>query len=165
LVMSFHGVPKRTLLLGDPYFCECQKTARLLAAQLGLREDQYVVSFQSRFGKAEWLQPYTAPTIQKLAKEGVRRVDVVCPGFVSDCLETLEEIAMEVRHDFLEAGGKDFHYIPCLNEDHAWMSACAEIAEQHMIGWPTIITSTMRDDRKITAEVTQRQAKLLGAEQ
>jgi ferrochelatase len=153
------------LLLGDPYFCECQKTARLLATQLGLREDQYVVSFQSRFGKAEWLQPYTAPTIQKLAKEGVKRVDVVCPGFISDCLETLEEIAMEVRNDFLTAGGKDFHYIPCMNEDHAWMAACAEIAEQHMIGWPTIMTSTIRDERKAAAELTQRQAKLLGAEQ
>ncbi|HEX2530895.1 MAG TPA: ferrochelatase, partial [Burkholderiaceae bacterium] len=84
LVMSFHGVPKRTLLLGDPYFCECQKTARLLATELGLRQDQYAVTFQSRFGRAEWLQPYTAPTLKQLAKEGVQRVDVMCPGFVSD---------------------------------------------------------------------------------
>src|SRR6476661_5628593 len=121
LVMSFHGVPKRTLLLGDPYHCECHKTARLLAAELGLGPDQYLVTFQSRFGKAEWLQPYTAPTLQKLAKEGVKRVDIMCPGFTSDCLETLEEIAMEARQDFLVAGGKDFHYIPCLNESPEWI--------------------------------------------
>ena len=164
LIMSFHGVPKRTLLLGDPYFCECQKTARLLAAQLGLKEDQYQVTFQSRFGKAEWLQPYTAPTLEKLAKEGVKRVDVMCPGFISDCLETLEEIAMEARRDFLTAGGREFHYIPCLNETPAWMGAFAEIAEQHMIGWPTIMTSAMREEQKTAAEVAQIQAKRLGAE-
>jgi ferrochelatase len=165
LIMSFHGVPKRTLLLGDPYFCECHKTARLLATQLGLTEEQYLVTFQSRFGKAEWLQPYTAPTLQQLAKKGIKRVDVMCPGFISDCLETLEEIAMEARRDFLTAGGKDFHYIPCLNESHAWMSAFAEIAEQHMIGWPTIMTSTMRDEQKATAETVRSRAQHFGAPQ
>ena len=114
LVMSFHGVPKRTLLLGDPYHCECQKTARLLAQELGLAEDQYVVTFQSRFGKAEWLQPYTSATVQALARQGVRRLDVICPGFVADCLETLEEIGMEVKGEFLQAGGSEFHYIAAL---------------------------------------------------
>lgn len=128
LVMSFHGVPKRTLMLGDPYHCECYKTARLLASELGLTQDQYLVTFQSRFGKAEWLQPYTAPTLQKLAKEGVNRVDVMCPGFTSDCLETLEEIAMEARHDFLTAGGKEFHYIPCLNDSPDWIHAMASLS-------------------------------------
>jgi ferrochelatase len=120
LVMSFHGVPKRTLLLGDPYHCECYKTARLVANRLGLGKDDYLVTFQSRFGKAEWLQPYTAPTLEKLAEEGVGRVDVMCPGFTSDCLETLEEISMEAREDFLAAGGTTFHYIPCLNENSIW---------------------------------------------
>jgi protoporphyrin/coproporphyrin ferrochelatase len=163
LVMSFHGVPKRTLLLGDPYHCECQKTARLLAKQLQLSPDQYQVTFQSRFGKAEWLQPYTAPTLVKLAKEGVGRVDVICPGFTSDCLETLEEIAMEARRDFLTAGGKEFHYIPCLNDSPAWIIALAEIAEQHMIGWQTMLTPQMREDMKKEAEIGRQHALSMGA--
>lgn len=164
LVMSFHGVPKRTLLLGDPYHCECHKTARLLAAQLQISPEQYLVTFQSRFGKAEWLQPYTAPTLEKLGRDGTRRVDVMCPGFTSDCLETLEEIAMEAKHDFLTAGGKEFHYIPCLNESPAWITALAEIAEQHLIGWPTVLTSQMREAAKQEAEVSRAQALSLGAE-
>lgn len=163
LVMSFHGMPKRTLLLGDPYFCECQKTARLLAEQLELAQDQYAVTFQSRFGKAEWLQPYTAPTLEKLAKEGVRRVDVLCPGFISDCLETLEEIAIEARRSFLTAGGKEFHYIPCLNESPEWISAMVQIVEQHMIGWPTVMTAAMLDEGKDAAARTEQRAKHLGA--
>ncbi|MCE3262713.1 MAG: ferrochelatase [Pseudoduganella sp.] len=163
LVMSFHGVPKRTLMLGDPYHCECLKTARLLAEKLRLREDQYIVTFQSRFGKAEWLQPYTAPTVAQLAKDGVRKLDVVCPGFTSDCLETLEEIAMEVRHDFLAHGGKDFNYIPCLNSHPAWIAALAEIAEQHMIGWPTMLSSSQRDLRKKEADAAKAAASKLGA--
>jgi protoporphyrin/coproporphyrin ferrochelatase len=163
LVMSFHGVPKRTLMLGDPYHCECQKTARLLAKQLQLSPDQYQVTFQSRFGKAEWLQPYTAPTLVKLAKEGVGRVDVICPGFTSDCLETLEEIAMEARRDFLTAGGKEFHYIPCLNDSPAWIVALAEIAEQHMIGWQTMLTPQMREDMKKEAEIGRQHALSMGA--
>ncbi len=137
LVMSFHGVPKRTLMLGDPYHCECYKTARLLATALDLSQDEYMVTFQSRFGKAEWLQPYTAPTVAQLARDGLERIDMICPGFTSDCLETLEEISMEVRHDFEAAGGKEFHYIPCLNASPAWIRGLAEIAEQHLIGWPT----------------------------
>ncbi|MGE5651293.1 MAG: ferrochelatase [Bacillota bacterium] len=163
LVMSFHGVPKRTLMLGDPYHCECHKTARLLAAELKLNPDQYVVTFQSRFGKAEWLQPYTAPTLVKLAKAGTGRVDVLCPGFTSDCLETLEEIAMEAKQDFLTAGGKEFHYIPCLNETPEWIAALAEIAEQHLVGWPTLLTPMMREDAKTEAEASRERARLLGA--
>jgi ferrochelatase len=165
LVMSFHGVPKRTLTLGDPYHCECHKTARLLAARLQLRPDQYVVTFQSRFGKAEWLQPYTASSLVKLAKEGVGRVDIVCPGFIGDCLETLEEIAIEAKRDFLTAGGKEFHYIPCLNESPAWISALAEVAEQHLVGWPTIVSVGAKDDLKKAAEISRAQAKSLGASQ
>lgn len=163
LVMSFHGVPKRTLLLGDPYHCECQKTARLVAERLDLSLDAYVVTFQSRFGKAEWLQPYTAPTLEKLAESGVGRVDVVCPGFTSDCLETLEEIAMEGRQDFLKAGGKEFYYIPCLNEGAEWIAALAEIAEQHIIGWPTFVTDQMRHQQEAEAEAARKRALLLGA--
>lgn len=164
LVISFHGVPKRTLLLGDPYHCECHKTARLLAAQLGLAQDRYVVTFQSRFGKAEWLQPYTAPTLQRLAKEGIKRVDVLCPGFISDCLETLEEIAIEAKQTFLTAGGNEFNYIPCVNELPVWISALTQIAEQHMIGWPTMIPAVQREERKKEAEVSRAEAKRLGAD-
>ena len=137
LVMSFHGVPERTLQLGDPYHCECYKTGRLLAENLGLTKDQYMVTFQSRFGKAKWLEPYTEPTLISLAQSGTQSVDVVCPGFTGDCLETLEEISMEGREAFLHAGGKTFNYIPCLNDEPVWVEALAGIALQHMQGWPT----------------------------
>lgn len=136
-LMSFHGVPERTLRLGDPYHCECRKTGRLLAARLGLREGGWTLAFQSRFGKAKWLEPYTEPTLRALARKGVKRVDVACPGFTSDCLETLEEIAQEGRDAFLTSGGQAFHYIPCLNGDPAWISAFAGIALRHLAGWPT----------------------------
>ena len=137
LVLSFHGVPERTLHLGDPYHCEARKTARLLAERLGLRAEQYQVTFQSRFGRARWLEPATEPTLIALAQGGVRRVDVLCPGFTSDCLETLEEINQEARAAFLQAGGQAFHYIPCLNDSPAWIAALGQIAEQHLSGWPT----------------------------
>lgn len=137
LVLSFHGVPRRTLMLGDPYHCECQKTARLLAERLTMKPGQVVVTFQSRFGKAEWLQPYTEPTLVALAKKGAKRVDVMCPGFTSDCLETLEEINQEARHAFTAAGGGEFHYIPCLNDQHEWIAALCSIALKHLQGWPT----------------------------
>lgn len=137
LVLSFHGVPQRTRELGDPYHDQCHATARAVAARLGLDDSQYVVTFQSRFGRAAWLQPYTEPTVVGLARAGVRRVDVICPGFVSDCIETLEEIGMEVRQAFLGAGGQAFHHIPCLNDLHEWIAALAAIAEQHLAGWPT----------------------------
>ncbi|MES2687253.1 MAG: ferrochelatase [Pseudomonadota bacterium] len=137
LVMSFHGVPERTLHLGDPYHCECHKTARLLAEQLGLAKDQYVVTFQSRFGKAKWLEPYTEPTLVALAQAGTQSVDVMCPGFTGDCLETLEEINMEAREAFLHAGGKNFSYIACLNNSPEWLEALGDIAQQHLAGWPT----------------------------
>jgi ferrochelatase len=165
LVMSFHGLPKRNLLLGDPYFCECQKTARLLAEQLGLSEAEYVVSFQSRLGRAEWLQPYTTLTLKDLAKQGIKRVDVMCPGFPSDCLETLEEIAIEGRHDFLTAGGKEYHYIPCLNEAPVWIAALAALAEKHLAGWPTHVANNDREIQEKNARITLTQAKKLGASQ
>lgn len=163
LVMSFHGVPKRTLMLGDPYHCECLRTARLLAERLRLREDEYLVTFQSRFGKAEWLQPYTQPTLEQLARDGVRSVDVVCPGFVADCLETLEEIDMECRHAYVEAGGERFNYIPCLNESPAWISALAEVAEQHLVGWPTVQSGAQREAERIEREAGRGRATAMGA--
>ncbi|NJD35446.1 MAG: ferrochelatase [Betaproteobacteria bacterium] len=136
LVMSFHGVPRRSLDLGDPYHCECQKTGRLLAEALGLAGKDYLITFQSRFGKAEWLQPYTQTTLEKLGREGTARVDVICPGFVADCLETLEEIAMECKEAFLHSGGKEFHYIPCVNERPDWIAAFRDLVSTHLAGWP-----------------------------
>ena len=138
LVMSFHGVPERTLHLGDMYHCECFKTARLLAEALNLAKDQYQVTFQSRLGRAKWLEPYTEPSLIAMGKAGVKRVDVICPGFTSDCLETLEEINMEAREAFLHAGGQEFHYIPCLNDDPEWITALCNLAQQHLQGWPTL---------------------------
>lgn len=135
LVMSFHGTPRFSLERGDPYHCECHKTARLLAEYLSLKPEQYLVSFQSRFGRAEWLQPYTEPSLKKLAKEGVGRVDVICPGFVSDCIETLEEINMECRAAFMQAGGREFHYIPCLNERPEFIRALRTLATTQMGDW------------------------------
>lgn len=137
LVMSFHGVPERTLMLGDPYHCQCHKTARLLAERLGLAKDRWQLTFQSRFGKAKWLQPYTEPTLIELALTGLRSVDLVCPGFTGDCLETLEEISMEARHAFLQAGGKDFRYIDCLNDSPEWLSGLADFSASQLAGWPT----------------------------
>lgn len=135
LVLSFHGIPRRSLDLGDPYHCECHKTARLVGEALQLPADRLVVTFQSRFGKAEWLQPYTQPTLEAMARAGQGSVDVMCPGFVADCLETLEEIAMECRAAFLGAGGKTFHYIPCLNERPDWIAALADLTRRQLGHW------------------------------
>jgi ferrochelatase len=140
LVLSFHGVPKRTMDLGDPYHDQCQLTGSLLASALGLTPVECRVTFQSRFGRAEWLQPYTAPTLAELGAAGVKRVDVFCPGFTADCLETIEEIGIEVRDEFLKAGGKEFHRIACLNASPAWIKALGEIAAQHLQGWPVQAT-------------------------
>ena len=158
LLMSFHGVPQRTLEMGDPYHCECHKTGRLLAEALGLNKDEYVLTFQSRFGKAKWLEPYTEPTLKALAGSGIKRVDVICPGFTSDCLETLEEIAQEARETFLHAGGQEFHYIPCLNDSGPWIHALAGLCEQHLAGWPT-----QEPQDAAAAEATRRRAIELGA--
>ncbi len=135
LIMSFHGLPRFALDRGDPYHCECQKTGRLLAEALSLRPEDYVITFQSRFGRAEWLKPYTLETIAALGRQKTRRIDVVCPGFVSDCLETLEEIGIENKAAFLSAGGGEFHTIPCLNEGEAWIEALAGLVQAHLCGW------------------------------
>jgi len=136
LVMSFHGVPARSLTLGDPYHCECHKTARLLANALGIGRDDYLVTFQSRLGRAKWLEPYTEPTMKLLASQGVKRIDAICPGFASDNLETLEEIAMEAREAFLHAGGERFEFIDCLNDRPDWIGALADLSLRHLQGWP-----------------------------
>ncbi|HRE14366.1 MAG TPA: ferrochelatase [Usitatibacteraceae bacterium] len=135
LVMSFHGLPRFSLDQGDPYHCECLKTARLVATELGWNDERTAVTFQSRFGWAEWLKPYTAETLETLGRQGTGRVDVICPGFASDCLETLEEIAMEGKETFLHAGGKEFHYIPTTNDRPAFVAALTAVALENLGGW------------------------------
>jgi len=134
-IMSFHGVPKRTLDMGDPYHCECFKTGRLLREALGLSDKEAIISFQSRFGKAEWLKPYTAPLLEKLGVAKTNRVDIFCPGFPADCLETLEEIAMEGKEIFHNAGGNEYFAIPCMNTHQDWILAMAKIIEENIQGW------------------------------
>jgi ferrochelatase len=136
LVMSFHGLPQQCVNMGDPYCKDSYETARALAAHLGLTDEQYMVTFQSRFGPAKWLEPYTEPTVERLAKEGITDIDVVCPGFLADCLETLEEISIEVGETFKHAGGKQFRYIAALNDDPAWLAGLAELVQEHLQGWP-----------------------------
>jgi ferrochelatase len=135
LVFSFHGLPRFSLDKGDPYHCECRKSARLIATELGWNDDRMVVSFQSRFGRTEWLKPYTADTLAELGGAGVGRVDVACPGFAADCLETLEEIAIEGKAAFRDAGGKEFHYIPVANDSQPFMAALSLIALENLQGW------------------------------
>ena len=156
-VMSFHGLPRRTLERGDPYHCFCQVTGRMLARELGLSAGQWTLTFQSRFGKAPWLKPYTVDVVKSLAQKGTKRVDVFCPGFVADCLETLEEIGMEVRATFAAAGGKDFHVIPCLNEHPRWIAALADLVVQNLAGWLAAGPDAQ------ARELTQLRAKTLGA--
>ena len=136
LVMSFHGLPQQCVDMGDPYCRDSYETARALANYLGLSDDQYLVTFQSRFGPTKWLEPYTEPTLKQLAQQGVTDVDVVCPGFLADCLETLEEIQVEVCEAFMHAGGKRFRYIPALNDSPAWIESFSDLIETHLHGWP-----------------------------
>ena len=135
LLMSFHGLPKRSVERGDPYQDQCLESARLIATELGWNDARTVVTFQSRFGAQEWIGPYTSDTLAALPGEGVKRVDVICPGFAADCLETLEEIAQEGRHTFLQAGGKDFHYIPTTNDTPSWMTALTILAMENLAAW------------------------------
>lgn len=165
LVMSFHGIPKRNLELGDPYFCESMKTGRLLAEALHLKEDEYVITFQSRFGKAEWLKPYTDKTLEQLAKAGTKSVQVICPGFAADCLETLEEIEEENREYFLEAGGKEYAYIPALNDDLEHIHALLEVIEQHTQGWGNLKDSWGKAQTRYDPKLSKQQAMKRGAKQ
>jgi protoporphyrin/coproporphyrin ferrochelatase len=138
LLISFHGIPERYFQRGDPYFCKCQKTARLLAEELMLRDEQWSVSFHSRFGRGRWLSPYTADVVRELPARGVRELTVVCPGFAIDCLETLEEIAIENRERFLAAGGHRFLYVPALNARPEHARTLADLITQHCQGWTHI---------------------------
>ena len=135
LILSFHGIPREYFLAGDPYFCECQKTGRLLAEALQLPEDRWQLTFQSRLGPKAWLKPYTDKTLESLARAGTKSVQVICPGFSADCLETLEEVAMENRDIFLGAGGEEYRYIPCLNDAPAHIDMLAALVERHVQGW------------------------------
>lgn len=135
IVTSFHGLPKKYLMKGDPYHCMCVKSSRLLQEKLNWPKDKWITTFQSRFGPAEWLQPYTEPVIEELAQKGVKRMAILSPAFVSDCIETLEEIAIEAKHTFTENGGEEFTYIPCLNDDDAHIELLGQYIEQELQGW------------------------------
>ncbi len=141
LMFSFHGIPKEYFHNGDPYYCQCQKTARLVAAKLELPKDRWMLSFQSRVGTKEWLKPYTDMTLKEWGAAGVESVQVVCPGFSADCLETLEEIAVENRDYFLEAGGKEYGYIPALNDNPEHIALLADLVKSHTRGWPEAMQS------------------------
>ena len=135
VITSYHGIPKSYFMKGDPYHCQCHKTTRLLRDHLGWEKDKLMVTFQSRFGPEEWLQPYTDKTVEKLAKEGVKRIAIMNPGFVSDCLETLEEIAGEAGEDFLHNGGEKFTHIPCLNDSDDGMRVIENVVRRELQGW------------------------------
>lgn len=147
LLMSFHGLPQHFLKQGDPYHCQCHVTGRLLAEALGLSEHQYLITFQSRFGKAEWLKPYTEQSLKALPAEGIKHVQVVCPGFPADCLETLEEIAIENREYFLGSGGERYEYIPALNAEAAHISALTALIKQNLGGWSVSDSDPGREQR------------------
>ncbi|MDX1813050.1 MAG: ferrochelatase, partial [Gammaproteobacteria bacterium] len=136
LFFSFHGMPEKTLAAGDPYFCHCHKTARLVAEKLELSENEWQVAFQSRFGKEEWLKPYADETLIKLGKAGLKSIDVVCPGFSADCLETIEEMGQENKENFQHAGGGQYRYIPALNDSEDHIAALANIIKSHTLDWP-----------------------------
>jgi len=138
LLFSFHGMPKRTLAAGDPYFCQCQKTARLVTEKLSLEKDEWMVSFQSRFGKEEWLKPYASETLEQFGKQGLESIDVVCPGFSADCLETLEEMEEENKEIFEKAGGGKYRYIPALNDSAEHINVLADLVFRNAQGWPGV---------------------------
>lgn len=138
LLFSFHGIPKDYFLAGDPYYCLCQETARLVVEQLGLTHERWALTFQSRFGTQEWLRPYTDETLMSWGAAGVRSVQVISPGFSADCLETIEEISVENRDYFLESGGESYGYIPCLNDRPEHIAMLAQLVERHSAGWPEL---------------------------
>jgi len=154
LLFSFHGTPERFLLSGDPYFCQCHKTARLVAERLLLQDDQWQLTFQSIFGREPWLQPYTIETLTTLANQGIASVDVSCPGYSADCLETLEEIKQENCHAYQQAGGGEFHYIPALNVRMDHIKALADIIRHHSANWGMgLLTET---ELKLRKDLAQR---------
>ena len=160
LMFSFHGTPKRFLTTGDPYYCQCQKTARLVAEKLALQEEQWQLVFQSIFGREEWLNPYTIDTLRELGKQGVDSVDVVCPGFSADCLEILEEIDQENREVYLEVGGQEYHYILALNDRADHISALANIIQRHSGNWDAALARSEEEAKR-----RWERAQQLGASQ
>ena len=165
LIFSFHGLPKRFLLAGDPYHCQCHKTARLIAENLALTETQWQLTFQSRFGREEWLKPYTDKTLEQLANQGVSSIDVFCPGFSADCVETLEEIDILNRDIYTQAGGKQFQYIPALNAEELHIGAIVDIALRNMQGWEQFTTDYDEQKQHRQKIESQKLAKQIGAEQ
>lgn len=158
LILSYHGIPLKYLQKGDPYHCECHKTSRLLAERLGLSADEYQTTFQSRFGREEWLKPYTDETLKRLPSEGIKSIDVFCPGFAADCLETIEEIDEENRDYFLEAGGETFSYIEALNSSEPHIEALVQLIKTNLQGW----APTANDHDTLT--LRQQRAKAIGAD-
>jgi len=161
LIFSFHGIPKRYLLNGDPYHCQCHATARLVAERLGLRHGTWRVCFQSRFGREEWLKPYLAETLSELPRMQVRSVQVLCPGFAADCLETIEEIAIENAHRFKAAGGERFEYIPALNDNPLHVAALASLIVRHLQGWSALEGEVDKDAELARLEATSRRAEAM----
>ena len=135
IIFSYHGIPKKYLLNGDPYHCFCLKTTRLIKEKMGLSDDEIMTTFQSRFGKAEWLQPYTSETLKELPKRGIKDIHIISPGFSSDCLETLEELEEENREYFMESGGEQYKYIPCLNDDDEHIDVFVNLIKKNIQGW------------------------------
>ena len=136
LIFSYHGVPKKYLLKGDPYYCFCQKTTRLVAERMKLKKKDYITTFQSRFGPGEWLQPYTDKTLEELPKKGIKKIHILSPGFSSDCLETLEELEVQNKENFLSSGGERYNYIKCLNDDPQHLKMLGFLILNHIKGWP-----------------------------
>lgn len=164
LLFSFHGLPKHYFLAGDPYFCQCQMTARLVAEQLALPEAHWAIGFQSRIGPREWLKPYTARLLTQWAKSGMRHVQVICPGFAVDCLETLDEIQLLNRERFFKAGGREFSYIPALNDQPAHVEVLIGIIERHCRGWKKYGADWTQADHLRELQETKQRAAKLGAE-
>lgn len=164
LLFSFHGLPRKLLLAGDPYYCHCQKTARLVAEKLGLQEEDWAVSFQSRVGREEWLKPYTDELLESWGQEKLGDIDAICPGFAADCLETLEEVALRYGELYEEAGGGKLRYIPALNSSRAHAALLAALVRDHAGGWPEEGQTAGGEDATKGLAATLRRALELGAE-
>jgi ferrochelatase len=163
LLFSFHGIPQRYFDAGDPYFCHCHKTARLAAERLGLPRERWEISFQSLFGREEWIKPYSEQTIKDMARSGVKSLDVVCPGFSADCLETLEEIEEQNREFFLHAGGETYRYIPALNDRPDHVRVLADVALANLAGWIEPAGQWDGKRAKAEAEASRQRAAALAA--
>jgi ferrochelatase len=164
LLFSFHGIPQRYIDKGDPYFCHCQKTSRLVAEQLELEESSWQVVFQSRFGREPWLQPYCDKTLEQLAEQGCKNIDIICPGFSADCLETLEEIDIQNRELFIKAGGENLQYIAALNESPDHINALSEVLTAHCFGWPETMPNWDAGDRAVVEKKSRERALKMGAD-